>query len=178
MQPVPWRQLLIGVEMEPALAARVLCSTVPGDAERLQAAAGERDQILLQRIDAECVGDLVVVQGGVRTVGAHHEAAARAEEGGNDAKVLQRCIREIAEHGALIGLLHGARVMRASPAPRRLGMAAGADLTADILGVVGVTGGGANDAPQQSGGNRDTPPGSGSAKRRHGSRSAPRGPPP
>ncbi len=55
VQPVARSQCLIGIEVEPALAAPILGPAVPGDAERLQPAAGERDQILLKGIDAEGV---------------------------------------------------------------------------------------------------------------------------
>ena len=41
--------LLLGVEVEPALPARGLGPAVPGDGERLQPATGKRDQVLLQR---------------------------------------------------------------------------------------------------------------------------------
>src|SRR5689334_3584902 len=89
MQPVARLELLIGIEVEPALAALILASAVPCDAERLVPAAGHGDQILLQRVYAEGVRNLIVVQSPVRTVGAHHELFARARECGRDAEMLE-----------------------------------------------------------------------------------------
>ena len=62
VQLVVVRDLLVGIEVEPALAALLLRPRVPGEAQRLEAPAREGDQILLQRVDAERVVDLVVVQ--------------------------------------------------------------------------------------------------------------------
>jgi hypothetical protein len=47
VQRVARFELLVGVEMEPALAALLFRPAVPGDAQRLQPPAGKRDQILL-----------------------------------------------------------------------------------------------------------------------------------
>ena len=58
VQHVVVLDLLVRIEMEPALAALVLRPAVPGERQRLQAAVGKLDQILLQRIDAERVLDL------------------------------------------------------------------------------------------------------------------------
>src|SRR5262249_1628144 len=55
MQHVVVLDLLVRVEMEPALAALLFRARVPGDRERLQAAVGKFDEILLQRIDPEGV---------------------------------------------------------------------------------------------------------------------------
>ena len=53
---VAGRDLLVGIEVEPALPA-LSFGACPRRAERLPAAARERDQVLLQRIDAERVVD-------------------------------------------------------------------------------------------------------------------------
>ena len=66
--------------MEPALPALILGPRIPGDAERLQPAVREGDQILLQRIDAEGVADLEVVELAVRPVGGDEELAVAPEE--------------------------------------------------------------------------------------------------
>ena len=67
--------------MKPALAAFALRAAVPDNRQRLVTPAGEtRDQILLQRMDPEGVGDLVVGQLAVQAVGAHHEPVAASEE--------------------------------------------------------------------------------------------------
>ena len=62
MQRIAGLELLAGVELEPALAALVFRAAIPGDAERLIASPGKGDQILLQRIYPEGVGDPVIVQ--------------------------------------------------------------------------------------------------------------------
>src|SRR5262245_35129525 len=62
MQLVVVRDVLGGVEMKPALAAVFLCTRVPRDRERLKSAVGKRDEVLLQRKDAERVFDLEVGQ--------------------------------------------------------------------------------------------------------------------
>src|SRR5262245_50326821 len=53
MQDVIVPDRLVGVEVEPALAAFILRSRVPGDRQRLDTAIRELDQVLLQRVDAE-----------------------------------------------------------------------------------------------------------------------------
>ena len=134
VQPIAGRQPLVRIEVEPALAALLLRAAVPGDAERLIAAAGQGDQILLQRIDAERVGDRVVVQRPVGAVGAHHEPVAGAEERRGDAEVLELRVGEVAQHRRRRRRLHGQRVMRALPGSELCRMAAGAGLRADEAG--------------------------------------------
>ena len=58
VQRIEMRHRSVRIEMKPALAALFLWPRIPCDRERLHAAAGKRDQILLQRIDAEGVFDL------------------------------------------------------------------------------------------------------------------------
>jgi hypothetical protein len=89
VQSIAGLELLAGVKVEPPLAALLFRPAVPGDTERLQPSTRERDQILLQRIDAEGVGDRIVLQCAVRTVGADHVFVAVAEEGGFDPKMLE-----------------------------------------------------------------------------------------
>jgi len=55
-------ELLIGVEMKPAFAAFFFRAAVPCDAERLITPSGKGNQVLLQRIYPEGVGDPVIVQ--------------------------------------------------------------------------------------------------------------------
>jgi len=52
----------IGLQVEPALSALCFRARIPGDRQCLVAAAGKRDQILLQGVDTEGVADLVVGQ--------------------------------------------------------------------------------------------------------------------
>src|SRR5690348_8383909 len=80
VQPVASRQFLVGVEVEPALAALLFRAAVPGVAERLIAPPWKGDQVLLQRVDPEGVGDLVVVESAVRPLGVDHELVAPARK--------------------------------------------------------------------------------------------------
>src|SRR5262249_3442195 len=79
--------LLAGIEMKPALPARGLGARIPGDAEGLQPAIGERDEILLQRIDAKSVLDLVITQLPIGTVGVDVEPPRTFEERRSHARV-------------------------------------------------------------------------------------------
>jgi hypothetical protein len=119
---VPVVDVLVGVHVIPALAAGCGRAAVPGDAERLQPAVGKFDQVLLQRIDAEGVGDAIVVQRAVGAVGADEEVVAAAEEGRGDAGVAECRIGEVAEHRRRRRRLHGEIVMRAAVELRFSGM--------------------------------------------------------
>ena len=75
VEPVAGRGGGPGVHVEPALRLRV-----PGGGERLQPAAGEGHEVLLQRRDAEGVGHLVVAHRAVGPLGVDHELLALPEE--------------------------------------------------------------------------------------------------
>jgi hypothetical protein len=66
---------LVGIEVEPAPAALLLRPAVPGNAKRLHPAVWKRDQILLQRGDAEGVADLEVGELAVWAVSVDEEFA-------------------------------------------------------------------------------------------------------
>src|SRR5437899_4619594 len=103
MQPVACRQFLVGVEVKPALPALLFWTAVPGDAECLIAAAREGDQVLLQRIDPEGVGDLVLVLRAIWSLDADHELIARAGERADGVKMLEHRLGEIPEDCGLRG---------------------------------------------------------------------------
>src|SRR5262249_10656483 len=126
------RDSLLRIEMEPALAARSLGARVPGDAKRLEATAGELDQVLLQRLDAEGVLDLVVRELAVRTVGGDVVLAFALGEGRRDAGVGQFRIGEVTEDGALVRFLHRAIVVRSAPGRALFRVAGLAALAADV----------------------------------------------
>ncbi len=73
-------EILVGIKVEPALAALLPGPAVPGDAQHLVAAVGETDQVLLQGMHAEGVGDFKVLEAALRPVGAYHEFPVAAEE--------------------------------------------------------------------------------------------------
>src|SRR3954447_5770147 len=130
MQDIVVADLLMGIEVEPALAAVVLRSAVPGDRQRLQAAVRERDQVLLQRLDAEGVFHLERGELSIGSVGLDEEPAVLAEKAGWHAVVLKARIVEVAQHRFLGGMLHRALVLRGAPQLRLGAVAAGARLAA------------------------------------------------
>jgi len=139
MQGIAGSDRLAGVEREPALPTLLLRAGIPGDAERLIAAAGEADQVLLQGRDTECVGDRVGVQRAVRSLRPHLERVAGAGEGGVGAVMVEAAAVEVAQHGLRGRRLPGERVVGATPNRGLSRMAAGAGRGTDIgWGVVGA----------------------------------------
>ena len=134
VQNVVVLDLLVRIEMKPALAAFVLRPAVPGDRQRLQPAVRELDEILLQRIDAECVLHLERGELAVGTVGLDQELPVLAEEARTHAVIIEARIGEIAEHRFLGGVLHRVLVLGAAPQVRFGAVAAGAGLAADERG--------------------------------------------
>jgi hypothetical protein len=113
--------------VEPALAALLFRAAVPGEPS-----AGHGDQVLLQRINPEGVGDLVIVQPAVGTGCMHHKLVTLAGESGRDAEMFELGAGEVAEHGCLGGFLHRQRMVRTLPA-RGFGLVASkTDLAADV----------------------------------------------
>ena len=131
VQDIVVLDLLVRVEMEPALAAFVLRPAVPGKRESLQAAVGKLDEVLLQRIDAERVLDLEGAELAVRAVGLDDEFSVLAEEAGAHAEIFETRIVEIAEHRLVGRVLHGELVLRRAPQVRFGAVAAGAGFAAD-----------------------------------------------
>jgi hypothetical protein len=104
---VPPGHVLAGVEVEPSLPALCLRPRVPGDAERLNAAIGELDEVLLERRGAEGVRDLVVPERAVGTIGPHRELPVAAEEGRGHAGIREPRIIEVAGDAGVGRRLHG-----------------------------------------------------------------------
>src|SRR5262249_19473403 len=80
MQYIIVFDLLVRIEMEPALAGLIFRPAVPGDRQRLQAPVRKLDQILLQRVNAESVLDLEHAELAVRPVRFDEELSFLAEE--------------------------------------------------------------------------------------------------
>ena len=115
------------VEEEPALPR-----DVPGQRERLHPPAREADQVLLQRLPAEGVGDLVALRRAVRAVGLDEEL--RRRRGGSGPASRRRRTTtpgEVAPHRRVGRLGHRQVVVRAGPRLRRLLVAARARRPAD-----------------------------------------------
>ena len=61
--------VLVWIEMEPALPTFIFRTSVPSDRERLHAAIGKLDQVLLEGVDAERIFYLEYGQLAVWSVG-------------------------------------------------------------------------------------------------------------
>src|SRR5260370_37293974 len=105
-QGVDMSDLLLRIQMEPALPASAARTAVPGDAERLQTAAGKADQVLLKRRDSESVSDPVVMQRAVGSVGTGKKVAAAAKKTRRYAVVAEARVVEISQHRGCRGGLH------------------------------------------------------------------------
>ena len=115
VQRVAGPEVPVGVEMEPALPALIFGPRIPRDAERLHPAVRERDQVLLQGIDAERVADLVLAELAVRPVGGDEELAVALEEARGHAAMGEAGVIEVAKDGFEGRLLHRERVLRIAP---------------------------------------------------------------
>jgi hypothetical protein len=131
VQDVAMIDLLVLVAVEPSLPALRLGPRVPRHAEHLIASAGQLEQVLLQRTEAEDVLHVEVGEPAVRAVGAHAVAAVLDAERRLDAAVGEPCAREVALHGAAVGDLHGLVMIGDGPLGVGLGVARGACLCAD-----------------------------------------------
>ena len=92
---------LVPVQVDPALAAGGFRPRIPTDAQRLIATAGERDQILLYRLDAEDERDFVLLGGPRRSFGSDDERIAPSPEPGGDAVADELGVAEIAKDRSL-----------------------------------------------------------------------------
>ena len=127
--------VLLRIEVKPALAALRLRARIPGDRERLHAAVGRFDQVLLQRLDAEGVLDLEVGELAVGSVGADEILPVAPEEGRRHPGVGEVRIVEVAQHACGRCVLHRELVLRALPRGVLLVMALGTGLRADVVSL-------------------------------------------
>ena len=124
VQRIAGLQVTPGVEVKPALAARLARTRIPRHAQRLQASAGQLDEVLLQRPHAEGVLDLEVGALSRRAFRVDVVLAVAREEGGRRCPVDQPLVREIAEHGRGVRDVHRAVVVGSLPRLRFACMAA------------------------------------------------------
>lgn len=125
--PVQWiarSEALAGVEREPALATLLLRPAVPRDRQRLEAAAGKCNQILLQRMEAKGVENPEVRRLAIFPFGIDEEDVPPAEEPSLDARLVKHRIVETAQHVVLGCVAHGPGVIRVVPLRGLLGMTA------------------------------------------------------
>jgi hypothetical protein len=122
---------LFGVKVEPALATDLFWPRVPGDRQGLIATTGKGDQVLLQRINTEGVGDRIFLLPAIGSICANEEAAIFSEEGRRHTELRQGTILEVAQDRSIIGVLHRFLVMGTLPKLGFLLMTANAGLLAD-----------------------------------------------
>ena len=138
MQNIIMADFLIGIEVEPALATLVFCTAIPGDRQGLQPSVRERNQVLLQRIDAKSVFDLECGELAVRSVRLDKEAAILAKEPGRHTVIVEPRIVEVAQHRLFGCMLHGEFVLRILPQRCLSAVATRALLTSDKRGRRGL----------------------------------------
>src|SRR5262245_28675804 len=80
VQLIVVRDLFLGMKMKPALATVRFWAAVPRNAERLKPETWQLNHILLQRLDAESVFDLVVAEFAVRSVGVDEKLTVTLEK--------------------------------------------------------------------------------------------------
>ena len=109
---------------------------IPGDRQRLQTSALQRQQELLQRVDTEHPAHRVLPQLAVRAVGDHAVLAVAAQEARLHPVVLEACVVEVPEHRLRGGRLHGQVVVRAAPGAELGLVAVRTGGSADIAGII------------------------------------------
>ena len=115
MQDIIVLDLLVRIDMKPALAAFVLWPRVPCDRQCLNTAVGKFDEILLQRIDTKRVFHLEHGKLAIWPVGLDQEFIAVAEEARMHSVIIEAGLVEIAKHGLVGGVLHRGLVLRGIP---------------------------------------------------------------
>ena len=129
MQNVVVADVLVRIEMEPALAAFVLRPAVPGNRQSLQSSIGKFDQVLLKRIHAECVFHLDTLPACRQVRRSRQKFPVLAKEPGLDLEILKTCIVKITEHRLVRRMSHCALMLGRVPKLVFDLMAAGANLT-------------------------------------------------
>jgi len=119
--------------MKPTLPASLLRSRIPRNRQSLKSTAGQLDEILLQRLDAERVADLEIRELSVCTVGADEELAIALEERARRATLRDVRVAEVAGNAAVTRRRHGGLVLRLPPVGGLAAVAGFARLCADIV---------------------------------------------
>jgi hypothetical protein len=131
VQHIVMADLLVGIEMKPALAALLLRTTVPHNRQRLNASIGKLDQVLLQRIDPESVFHLERGRVAVGAVSLDQELPILAKETRTHAVIVEARVVKIAKHRLVSRVIHRLLVVRCAPQLRLRLMAPGAGVAAD-----------------------------------------------
>ena len=98
--------LLVWIEVKPALAALIFRPAVPRQRQRLKPAVREFDEILLQRIEAEGIFHFERCELAIRPVRLDHEFPVAPKEAGMHAEIVEAGVAEIAEHRFVGSVLH------------------------------------------------------------------------
>jgi len=106
------RNMLILVDMIPALSAHPGRTGVPADGEALVPSPGECNKVLLQGPDSKNIGDLVVEHLAIRSFGIYHVLSIFRIEPGSDSEMGVGDITEITQHGLCYGRVHGLVMIR------------------------------------------------------------------
>ncbi len=123
--------LLVRVQVKPALAALGCLARIPGDRQGLNLPAGQFDQVLLQGLEAVGVLDLELRKLAVGAVGAHEVLAVAPGESGGDSGVAELRVVEVAADRFGVCVLHRPRMLRSLPRRVLGAMTVGAGLAAD-----------------------------------------------
>jgi len=141
VQGVVGRNVLVGVNVKPALTTLRLRTCIPRESERLQAAARKLDQVLLQRLDTEHVSDSKILLFSLLISCPHVAAVFTREESNGLAEIVNADIIKVAEHSVTIGDLHCQLVMGTHPVSELVLMTGLALAAADKRGGSAIIGG-------------------------------------
>src|SRR5450631_1020319 len=131
MQHIVVADLLVRIEVKPALTAFVRRPAIPRNRQRLQSAIGKLDEVLLERIDTERILDLEGRNLAVRAIGFDQILPFLPEETGLYAEIVETGIGEISQHRIVGRMRHCELMVRALPQLCLGLVAAGAGLAAD-----------------------------------------------
>jgi hypothetical protein len=120
MQRVIGTDVLVRIQVVPALAAILGRASVPGEWQRLQTAARQRDEILLQRHHPERVLNLEVSRLAIGACRTHDVIITAPGKAGFSIKIIERRVLKVAENRGAVGVLHRKVMMRTLPV-RELG---------------------------------------------------------
>jgi len=119
--------------MKPALAAFLSGARIPGDRQCLQATVGKFDEILLQRINAKRVFDLIILQLAIRPIGIDKKFSAALKKCTGDACIGKLGAVEITEHALLARCGHRVVMLRFFPLSSLVAVARGTSIAANVL---------------------------------------------
>ena len=134
VQQVSGCDVLVGIEVEPALTTVRVGTRIPGERQGLHAASREFNEVLLQRLDAEHIGDAKILQRTVLPRGPHNKTIVICQKTGSFTEVVELGISEVAEHAVVRDRLHGQLVVRTLPLQKLGHMAGFTNVTADERG--------------------------------------------